>query len=146
MCLEGFSLARREDKFLTWLCLRRALSVLSCHRTLRCALLVGLDIAPDCQLCSVGHLLLFLNILDGCVNQLPVVLCPLLLREPGGGWVIFTSASAGAHVWGVRLFSATITQLCRKAISLLGLFMNKENIRPCGQWYRLQQVLGLLPT
>lgn len=40
----------------------------------------------------------FLNVLDGCVNLLPAVLWPLLLRELGRGWITFTSASAGAHV------------------------------------------------
>lgn len=54
--------------------------------------------SSDSQRCSVGDLLLFLDALDGCVNLLPAVLCPLLLREPGGGRVTFTSASAGAHV------------------------------------------------
>lgn len=73
---------------------------MSCRRaSLRSASGLG-HRSRDCQRCSVGDLLRSLNAFDGCVNLLPAVRCPLLLREPGGGWVTFTSASAGAHVWG----------------------------------------------
>lgn len=122
-----FSWVRREDQFpgTTLSPASVICAVLSSRASLRSVSGFG-HRSSDCQRCSVGDLLLVLNALDGCVNLLPAVRCPLLLREPGGSWVTFTSASAGAHVWGPRRLSATTTQLCRKPSGCLDYLRTKK--------------------